>query len=281
MGCLSGNKMSKDDIIVKVLLAKEFEPDKQSVEGWHLSEKLDGIRAFWSSKHRGLYTRNGKSINAPKWFIEKFPQSIDMDGELWIGRGSLNFNKVSGIARKHVPLDSDWQHVKYLVFDIPDSMTEYEERVNKYTSMIEEIAVDWLRAVEIYKALSNDHVFEELVKIEKMGGEGLMLRKPGSKYEPKRSNTLLKVKSFHDEEGTLIGYSDGTGKYIGMVGALILKLKNGIEVNVGTGLNDEIRKFPPPIGSLIKYKFFEKGANGAPRFPVFIEVRTDVFLCDA
>lgn len=279
MGCLYGNKMSKvkrDDIVVKVLLAKEFEPDKQSVEGWHVSEKLDGIRAFWSSENKGLYTRNGKSINAPKWFIEKFPD-IDLDGELWIGRGTLNFNKVSGIARKHVPVESEWRSVKYLVFDIPDTTTEYEERVNKYTKLIEEISLDWLKAVEVYKALNNDHVFEELVKIEKIGGEGLMLRKPKSKYEPKRSNTLLKVKSFHDEEGTLIGYSDGKGKYVdGMVGALILKLKNGVEVNVGTGLNDELRKNPPPIGSLIKYKFFEKGANGAPRFPVFVEVRTDL-----
>lgn len=264
------------DISIKVLLAKNFEPESQNVEGWYLSEKLDGIRAYWSSKYNGLFTRNGKHITAPKWFIDKFPSNVDLDGELWIGRGSLNFNKVSGIARKHVPIDSDWFQVKYLVFDVPDTETKYEDRVNIYTDMINQMGVDWIQPVKTFKALSNDHVFEELLKIEKLNGEGLMLRKPGSKYEPKRSKTLLKVKSFQDEEGELIGYSDGTGKYVNMVGAFILKLKNGVEVNVGTGLNDELRKNPPGIGSMIKYKFFEKGVNGAPRFPVFVEVRTDI-----
>ena len=32
-----------------------------------------------------------------------------------------------------------------------------------------------------------------------MGGEGLMLRCPGSKYERRRSKNLLKVKTFYDE----------------------------------------------------------------------------------
>lgn len=262
------------DPVIKVLLAKEFDPDKQNVEGWYLSEKLDGIRAFWSSKNKKLYTRNGKIIHSPAWFIEKFPLDVDMDGELWIGRG--HFNKVSGIARKHVPIDEEWRHVKYLVFDIPDSTIKYEERITKYTDMIKLISVDWLQPVQVYRALNNDHVFSELLKIEKLGGEGLMLRKPESFYEHKRSNTLLKVKSFQDEEGTLTGFIEGDGKYKGMVGAFILQLKNGVHIHVGTGLSDDLRKNPPKIGSLIKYKFFEKSSAGIPRFPVFIEVRTDI-----
>ena len=40
----------------------------------------------------------------------------------------------------------------------------------------------------------------ELQKVEKLGGEGLMIRKPGSKYEHTRSHDLLKIKTFHDAE---------------------------------------------------------------------------------
>ena len=36
------------------------------------------------------------------------------------------------------------------------------------------------------------------------GGEGLMLRQPGSKYVAGRSSTLLKVKTFHDAEAVVI-----------------------------------------------------------------------------
>jgi DNA ligase-1 len=38
-----------------------------------------------------------------------------------------------------------------------------------------------------------------LADVNKAGGEGIMLRKPGSLYEHKRSTTLLKVKTFYDE----------------------------------------------------------------------------------
>lgn len=54
-----------------------------------------------------------------------------------------------------------------------------------------------------------------------------MLRKPGSRYEGKRSSTLLKVKTFFDAEAEVIGYEAGKGKYKGMTGSLIVKMESG------------------------------------------------------
>jgi DNA ligase-1 len=45
-----------------------------------------------------------------------------------------------------------------------------------------------------------------LAEVESLGGEGLMLRTPGSKYEWSRSSTLLKVKTFHDEEAIVVAH---------------------------------------------------------------------------
>jgi DNA ligase-1 len=39
----------------------------------------------------------------------------------------------------------------------------------------------------------------QLARLEALGGEGRMLRRPGSRYESGRSATLLKVKTFHEE----------------------------------------------------------------------------------
>lgn len=56
-------------------------------------------------------------------------------------------------------------------------------------------------------AESKDHVFDMLKEVEAHGGEGLMLRKPGSKYEGRRSNTLLKIKvSSHLSVFLTMGY---------------------------------------------------------------------------
>ena len=58
----------------------------------------------------------------------------------------------------------------------------------------------YAKVVEHVKCTGTDHVDKELKRIIAMGGEGLMIRQPGSKYERTRSKTLLKIKKFHDAE---------------------------------------------------------------------------------
>lgn len=55
-------------------------------------------------------------------------------------------------------------------------------------------ASDKVVLVEHEKAKSRQHVIDKLKEVETLGGEGIMLRKPGSQYEGKRSSTLLKLK---------------------------------------------------------------------------------------
>ena len=100
-----------------------------------------------------------------------------------------------------------------------------------------------------------DHLREELARVEALGGEGLMLRRPGSKYEIGRSNSLLKVKTFHDAEARVIGHAPGTGKHKGRLGALICELGDGVTFNVGTGFSDAERGAPPAIGALITFRY--------------------------
>ena len=86
---------------------------------------------------------------------------------------------------------------------------------------------------------------EELARVTALGGEGLMLRKPKSNYERTRSTTLLKVKKFLDTEVTVTSYEAGKGRHKGRVGALWVRLGDGKECKVGTGLKDKDRDSPP------------------------------------
>ena len=65
------------------LLLAETEQGQSDVSLFLVSEKLDGVRAYWDGKV--LRTRNGNTINAPGWFTDGFPDRA-LDGELWIGR---------------------------------------------------------------------------------------------------------------------------------------------------------------------------------------------------
>lgn len=282
---------------ISVILANSFDNKKHNAKGWWISEKLDGIRAYWDYKEGELFTRNGSLIYAPDWFIENFPKDINLDGELWIGRGKEDFNLISGISRK-IPFKkdgkpssnykpSDWDQVKYLVFDVPDYPGPYEDRVSHYNKVIKKLNNKHIIAVETWPAKSNEHVIEERIRIEDMGGEGIMLRKPGSKYDKKRSSTLLKVKSFMDAEARVVGHNKGAGKYSDVLGALVMEtikkdndpklMKNGAKFTL-SGMNDYQRvnyKEIFPIGTIITYKYFQLSKEGVPRFPSFIAVRKD------
>lgn len=82
-----------------------------------------------------------------------------------------------------------------------------------------------------------------------------MLREPQAFYENKRSKNLQKVKTFYDDEAEIIGYTEGTGRCLGWVGALKVRNSKGVEFEVGSGLNDDLRQNPPDIGTKITYKY--------------------------
>jgi len=108
------------------------------------------------------------------------------------------------------------------------------------------------------------------------GGEGLMLRKKTSLYRGGRSSELLKVKSSKDDEAVVKSHASGRGKHEGRLGAVVVKNRAGKSFKVGSGFTDAQRVNPPPIGSVITYRYNELTNEGIPRFPVFVRIRPDV-----
>ena len=120
-----------------------------------------------------------------------------------------------------------------------------------------------------------EHLREELARVEAKGGEGLMMRAPGSRYEAGRSSTLLKVKSFKDAEARVIEHLPGAGRHKGRLGALLVEMDDGTRFSVGTGFSDAERRDPPPVGALITFRYQELSEAGVPRFPTYVGVRID------
>ena len=103
-----------------------------------------------------------------------------------------------------------------------------------------------------------------------------MLRRSNSKYCNGRSNDLLKVKTRRDDEGIVLSYESGHGKHSGRLGALRLLNRAGKKFKVGSGFSDEQRENPPPLGSVVTYRYSELTLTGIPRFPVFSKERPDI-----
>jgi DNA ligase-1 len=252
----------------KLLLAESWD-NERDLAGWYMSEKLDGMRAYWTGE--GFLSRQGNKFLAPAWFTEGFPKT-PLDGELWIDRKA--FQQTVSIVRRQDGSEH-WKRVSYVVFDSPNEPGTFEQRLKSIqTSGLEKNAAQ-LRILEQSICAGTDSLRAELTRIEALGGEGLMLRQPDSKYEFGRSSTLLKVKTFHDADAVVLGHQPGKGRHKGRLGALLVAMPNGTQFAVGTGFSDAQRAAPPAIGSTITYRFQELTDGGVPRFPSFVRERTD------
>ena len=251
----------------RLLLAETVRSDTD-VTRYLVSEKLDGVRAFWDG--RVLVTRGGHVINAPAWFVEHFPARA-LDGELWAGRGQ--FERTSATVRRQTPDDAEWRQLRYMIFELPQAEGDFRERVRAMQAIVAEAAVPWLRAVEQFTVRDRKELDAKLARVVKAGGEGLMLHRADASYLTGRHDTLLKMKPLYDAEATVVGHLPGKGKYLGMLGALRVRTEAGIEFSLGSGLSDAVRRAPPPVGTIITYRYREVTERGIPRFASYHRVR--------
>jgi len=251
-----------------LLLAHRW--DERDPTGWWMSEKLDGVRAFWDGKR--FISRLGNEFLAPEWFIEGLPD-FPLDGELFGGR--KRFQQTVSIARR-ADAGEAWRALRFVIFDAPAIGGQFERRLGRLGEHFD--AKPWALAEVLDHRLCTgvDDLHAELRRVEALGGEGLMLRQPGSRYIAGRSETLLKVKSFLDTEAKIVGHQPGTGRHKGRLGALELELPNGTRFKVGTGLSDAERDSPPALGEIITVRYQELTDAGVPRFPSYLGVRADI-----
>lgn len=251
-----------------LLLAEKWDGVLDPSSFW-ISEKLDGVRAYWDGKQ--FLSRLGNRYHAPAWFTDGLPP-VPLDGELWLGR--KQFQRTVSIVRRHDE-PAQWREIRFLVFDTPDIRDRFEVRQDYLQQLFEQMRSPFALAHPQARCRNVSHLREELARVMALGGEGLMLRQPGSGYVAGRSTTLLKVKQFQDADARVIAHQPGTGRHKGRLGALLAELPDGTQFAVGTGFTDAQRDNPPAVGSTIAFRFQELSDGGVPRFPTYIGMRQD------
>ena len=110
---------------IELQKAKIYDKEKHHIDNWLMSEKLDGIRAYWDGKE--LLSKNGNKIYAPTWFLHNLPP-FELDGELWTKRD--DFENIQNIVLDTNP-SPKWEEVTYNIFEIPNTKGNFEERLKK------------------------------------------------------------------------------------------------------------------------------------------------------
>lgn len=252
-----------------LMLAEVYRPGV-ALDAYWLSEKYDGLRAYWDGQR--LLTRGGEVIVAPAWFTAQWP-SIPMDGELWAGRG--RFEEAVSTVRQQTPDEAAWRRIRFMVFDVPTHSAPFTERIAAYHGLVSQIDQPWVRAVKQERVHSHAALMSKLDRMVKDGGEGLMLHRGDAPYRGLRSDDLLKVKTHEDAEARVIAHLPGQGRHQGRMGALQVQTREGVRFRLGSGFTDAQRIHPPAVGEWVTYRFRGVNGSGVPRFATFLRVRPD------
>lgn len=295
-----------------VQLAKTYEPGMLKPNEWFsISQKINGTRATYFAGD--LVSRAGNRIEGLDMIIQDIKklekicaQPLVLDGELRLHdmytaglTDNEAFKRGTGIANSTRDM-SNKHMLQFVIFDVmPRKDWIYEFCENKYCdrfamlnslkSSIEKYYLLKLRVVPImYHGKDQDMIETCLIEANRNGWEGIMINRD-ERYQFKRTNAILKYKSFNTIDLECIGMLEGTGKYEGVMGALICKYGDNV-VKVGTGFDDRMRKFIWDNGSWIKGKIIEvkykditsDAITGLKslQFPVFVQIRTDKFSSD-
>ncbi len=266
------------------MLAAKWEDYKDKIQYPIFSQpKLDGIRCILTKD--GMFSRNGKEIiSAPhikenlNFLFESNPNLI-LDGELYADKFANDFNTIVSLVKKTKPTQSDLQesakNIEYHVYDIPSVTEVFSQRLEALNELVQYFP-NCVKLVQTHIANTETAVMELYGNYVDAGFEGQMLRLDG-RYENKRSKSLLKHKSFLDEEYTILDIVEGEGNRSGTAGYFVFETKDGkgFKSNVkGTWEEtaEMLKNKNKLIGKEATVKYFNLTPDGIPRFPYVINI---------
>lgn len=243
-----------------------YQDYKKEYDFWLMSEKLDGIRAYWNGKE--LLSKNQNKIYVPSWFTKDFPP-FSLDGELWTKRD--DFENIQSIVLSQKE-DKGWENITYNIFEVPNQSGDFYERLAFLELYLKNNPNNYLKIIPQNLIKNSKNLNDFLNKIIQKKGEGVIIKNPKLNYFIGRDSNILKVKKFFDDEAEVIALNlreDGTLK------SLRVKLKNGIIFNLGGGFTNKERLNPPKIGDIVTFKYYGFTKNNKPKFASFLRIREE------
>jgi DNA ligase D-like protein (predicted ligase) len=254
---------------MKPMLCQKGDPKILSSDQYIFQPKLDGTRALYIDGK--LMNRRGRNIRYryPEFNNLQIEKDTIVDGEVVVynDKGLPDFSLLQSreqtTNKLKIEILSKQYPSTYVVFDClrykGRDLTEepIETRLEFLTRSVHE-------GNNLQLIVNTEDGMELWEKMKKMGTEGVMAKKKGSKYfSGKRSEACLKIKNLQTLDCIILGYTFGEGKRESTFGALILGAYKGGELTqlgkVGTGWSDqEIIDLRQKMDSLILEKEEDK-----------------------
>lgn len=298
-GVSSVNKAIPNFIYVfKTMLAQPFKEKRIEEFPVYVEEKLDGMRVVAVAQKSGVkfFSRTGKPIDTLSHIGEHLSDARGILGMDFVLDGEIvakSFNDTVSSVRKKGGIAED---AVFHVFDaMPLAVFKGEEIVpvplEKRMILAAHIAkvanTHKVSKVRAYKVNSIEEVMMINGSVLENGGEGVIVKIPGSFYEKKRSYAWMKIKAAETADLVVTGWFEGEvgKKYENSLGGLIVD-NNGVSVRVGGGFSDTQRQefwddvvnneAGNLIGRTIEVGYHEETPDGSLRHPRFERFRDSI-----
>lgn len=222
--------------------------------------KSDGSRciAYCNTDGVRLMSRNGKQYQGladlELSLQDELFDGLVLDGELVFDITKADRTTGNGIVTKAVKGTISLEEQSNVVFQVWDVIPQKEykpkgvfktEQWQRYVGLkdlLKQANKHNIQLIPSHVVNSLEEAKEIFRKYVEDGFEGIILKNLQSFWEDKRSPNLVKFKEELFADLRVVGYYEGEGKAVGMLGGLILESEDGvIKVNVGSGFTDEQR----------------------------------------
>ncbi len=285
--------------VFRVALAQKYDFSRIKSGYVGVEPKLDGIRCEGIVENgvATLYARSGKQItnfdNTIGKDLSRLPDGV-YEGEI-MGK---DFTTLMRQAYRKEKIDTTGTYLA--VFDfiplkewkLELSTTSSEQRYHKMVTILtdaepeatgmynHESKYHFIKIVQRKYISANHNAIKKLHdRYVEEGFEGAMIKDPEAPYSFKRDWSVMKYKSFFDVDLPIKGLLEGTGKHSKKLGSFVVDY-NGVDVQVGSGLTDELRSTiwkdqDSFLGRMIEVRYQEVTPDGSLRFPTFVCFRND------
>lgn len=256
---------------IKPMLAVPYNENKIEFP-CYIQPKFDGVRCLVHEVDGEVLitSRNGKPYNIPrlkKW-AEENRKYLPLDGELY-NHKELTFQEIISAVKKVSPLTDK---IHYVVYDIPTEGLTFEQRLQRLKKFGEKLKPDAPVSIcPTMDVLIHAHLDMYHNEFVKLGYEGAIIRNKRGAYEfGFRSNDLIKMKKFDEEDFKIIDVVEATGRDEGT--AIFVCECDGGVFSVkpqGTRLVRAmlLKKRDELIGKLLSVQYQGLTDGGMPRFP--------------
>lgn len=263
---------------------------------WIMEPKIDGWRMQFEVTPNDVqaWTRGNKPATGKMPMVEEYLKALTLgrhgfvlDGEaVYIDpeTGIPNYRYSASCLGSGVDVCVDKQkaqgYLTYCVFDIlvMDGHDVRGKSLEARKSLMHRFLGEGMRP-NVKMIMGDEPSFEQHSQNFAQYLEGSVVKQLSSPYAGKRHKSWLKWKEIETVDAKIIGYKEGQGKFLGLIGAIRFQAPDGT-IGYCSGMDDSTRiwisdRRQSLIGKTIEIKHFGKMKDGF-RHPQFQRFREDL-----